>query len=190
MIYTVKRVYPIVLRIHIDLCLLRSIIATICSWLMTIIEVILHCLNCPVLFNSESKSKILNANAMQCNAALPLWCGHTSGNRNHPTTSSGSVRDDDVDACRAHSAASGELTAPADQKEATACPAFPSGLAWNESLPTGRQLHQSASAQADNTTTEWQQLPSLALHSFNLFTVVVIDRWQSNESVPSKFFLA
>jgi hypothetical protein len=32
-----------------------------------------------------------------------------------------------VHACRAHSAASGELTAPDDQKEATACPAFPSG---------------------------------------------------------------
>jgi hypothetical protein len=107
------------------------------------------------IWNSECK----------CNAALPLWCGHTSGNRNHPTTSSGSVRDDDgdVDVCQAHSAASGELTAPADQKEATACPAFPSGLAWNESLPTGRQLHQSASAQADNTT-EWQQLPSSSFH--------------------------
>lgn len=45
MIYTVKRVYPIVLRIHIDLCVLRSIIycishttATICSWLMAIIQ--------------------------------------------------------------------------------------------------------------------------------------------------------
>jgi hypothetical protein len=34
------------------------------SWLMAIIEVILHCLYCPVLFNSEPKSEILNANAM------------------------------------------------------------------------------------------------------------------------------
>ena len=153
MIYTVKKSVPnSTTHPHRSMCTQINHIATICSWFMAIIEVILHCLYCPVLFNSESKS--------ECNAALPLWCGHTSGNRNHPTTSLGSVRDDDdddddVDACRAHSAAtpaSGELTAPADQKEATACPAFPSGLAWNESLPTGRQLHQSASAQADNTT--------------------------------------
>jgi len=40
---------------------------------MAIIEVVLHCLYCPVLFNSESKSEILNANAMQCCSATLVW---------------------------------------------------------------------------------------------------------------------
>jgi hypothetical protein len=104
--------------------------------------------------------------------AAAAWCDRVKSHQALSIHPSGWHRT----ACRAHSAASGDLTARAGQMEATAC-LLPRPLSLPTDRPPARPPASAISNQleADNTQQSEQQLPTLfILHR----TVVAIDRHQ------------